>query len=212
MQPETIEQYSIRVAEHWKIGRKKVDDGAILIIARNDRALRIEVGYGLEGALNDAVSKRIIDEIIVPRLKQQDFYRGIDAGVSAMIKDGDGESLAEADRSAGPDAPASFKQLLPLALVNAMVLGGVLRSALGRVSGAAATGAIIGIAAWLLAGAVYGAVLAGLVAFSFTLIGGGHMGLEGLYMGHGRGSIGGSGGGFRGGGGGFGGGGSSGSW
>src|ERR1017187_5170898 len=65
--PETIEQYSLRVAEQWKLGRKKVDDGAILVIATTDRALHIEVGSGLEGALNDATSKRIISEIIAPR-------------------------------------------------------------------------------------------------------------------------------------------------
>ncbi|HQT21424.1 MAG TPA: TPM domain-containing protein, partial [Polynucleobacter sp.] len=83
--PESIEQYAIRVAEQWKIGRKKVDDGAILIIAKADRALRIEVGYGLEGVLTDATSKRIIDQIIVPRFKQQDFYGGITDGLNAVI-------------------------------------------------------------------------------------------------------------------------------
>ncbi|MGV0982857.1 MAG: TPM domain-containing protein, partial [Polynucleobacter sp.] len=91
--PEAIEQYAIRVAEQWKIGRKKVDDGAILIIAKADRALRIEVGYGLEGVLTDATSKRIIDQIIVPRFKQQDFYGGITDGVNAVISVVDGEAL-----------------------------------------------------------------------------------------------------------------------
>lgn len=71
--PESIEQFAIRVADQWKIGRKKIDDGVILIVAKSDRTLRIEVGYGLEGALTDATSKRIIDQIIVPRFKQQDF-------------------------------------------------------------------------------------------------------------------------------------------
>src|SRR5476649_388305 len=75
--PETIEQYALRVAEQWKLGRKKIDDGAILVVAKNDRALRIEVGYGLEGPLNDATSKRIISEIITPYFKQGDFYGGI---------------------------------------------------------------------------------------------------------------------------------------
>ena len=64
--PETIEQYGVRVASAWKLGRAKPDDGALLLIAKDDRALRIEVGYGLEGALTDATSKRIIDEIMVP--------------------------------------------------------------------------------------------------------------------------------------------------
>src|ERR1039457_3277652 len=92
--PETIEQYALRVAEQWKLGRKKVDDGAILLVAKNDRTLRIEVGYGLEGALNDATSKRIISEIITPRFKQGDFYGGIGAGVDQMIRAVDGEPFA----------------------------------------------------------------------------------------------------------------------
>src|ERR1035437_3126218 len=94
--PETIEQYSLRVAELWKLGRKKVDDGAILVVAKADHALRIEVGYGLEGALNDATSKRIISEIITPRFKQGDFNGGIVAGVDQMIRVIDGEPLPAA--------------------------------------------------------------------------------------------------------------------
>jgi uncharacterized protein len=210
-QPEAIEQYAIRVAEQWKIGRKKVDDGAILVVAKNDRSLRIEVGYGLEGALNDATAKRIIDDIIVPRFKQGDFYGGINAGVDSMIKVVEGEPLPAANRSASDINPANLKQLLPVALVVAVLLGGVLRSALGRVPGAAVTGGIIGVAAWLIAGLALSAVVAGVLGFLFTLMGGGRMGMAGLYLGQGHGG-GGLGGGFRGGGGGFGGGGSSGRW
>src|SRR3979490_1262216 len=91
--PETIEQYSIRVAEAWEIGRKKIDDGAILVVAKNDRMLRIEVGYGLEGALTDATSKRIIDEIITPRFRSGDFAGGISAGVYRILGVIDGEKL-----------------------------------------------------------------------------------------------------------------------
>src|SRR4051795_12334757 len=91
--PETIEQFAIRVAEAWKIGRKKIDDGAILVVAKNDRHLRIEVGYGLEGALTDATTKRIIDEDITPKFKSGDFAGGISAGVNRMIKVIDGEKL-----------------------------------------------------------------------------------------------------------------------
>ena len=92
-QPESIEQYGIRVVDAWKLGRKNVDDGALLLVAKDDRALRIEVGYGLEGALNDAVAHRIIDEIIVPEFKAGDYYRGIDAGVDAMMRIVSGEPL-----------------------------------------------------------------------------------------------------------------------
>src|SRR5512140_1270728 len=91
--PETIEQYALRVAEQWKLGRKKIDDGAVLVVAMTDRALRIEVGYGLEGALNDATSKRIISDIIAPRFREGDFYGGISAGVGQIIRVIDGEPL-----------------------------------------------------------------------------------------------------------------------
>src|SRR6201988_3227417 len=92
-QPETIEQFSIRAAEAWKIGRKKIDDGALLVIAKNDHRLRIEVGYGLEGALTDVTARRIIDETIVPRFKEGDFAGGISEGLTRMIGVIDGEPL-----------------------------------------------------------------------------------------------------------------------
>src|ERR1700689_436132 len=92
-QPETIEQYSIRVAEAWKIGRKKIDDGAILLVAKNDHKLRIEVGYGLEGALTDVTSQRIIDEIITPKFRSGDFAGGISDGVDRIMSVVDGEPL-----------------------------------------------------------------------------------------------------------------------
>src|ERR1700751_4373022 len=92
-QPETIEQYSMRAAEAWKIGRKKIDDGALLVIAKNDHKLRIEVGYGLEGALTDVTSRRIIDEVIAPRFKEGDFAGGISEGLTRMIGVIDGEPL-----------------------------------------------------------------------------------------------------------------------
>ena len=84
--PESIEQFGIRVADIWKPGRKKIDDGAILLIAKNDRALRLEVGYGLEGVLTDALSKRIIDQTIVPRFKEQDYCAGITQGVQQIMR------------------------------------------------------------------------------------------------------------------------------
>src|ERR1700722_9411828 len=94
-QPETIEQYSIRVAEAWKIGRKKIDDGALLVVAKNDRKLRIEVGYGLEGSLTDATAGRIISEIITPKFRSGDFAGGISAGIDRIIGVINGEKLPE---------------------------------------------------------------------------------------------------------------------
>ena len=208
-EPEAIEQYSLRVVEQWKLGRKKVDDGALLLIAKNDRALRIEVGYGLEGALNDATSKRIVSEIITPRFKQQDFYGGIAAGVEQMIRVVDGEPLpAPANRqTAGND---DFGQYAPVLFILAMVVGGILRAMLGRLPGAVVTGGVVALLAWFIIGALSIALIAGVIALVLTLVGGGR-GLGG-FTGGGFGSGGGSGGGFSGGGGGFGGGGASGRW
>lgn len=212
-QPETIEQYSIRVVEQWKLGRKNVDDGALLIVAKNDRQLRIEVGYGLEGALTDATSNRIIDDTIVPRFKEGDFYGGIAAGVDSMMRVVRGEPLPappEGRRGSGGSGA-----LLPVLFVLTVVAGGILRAVFGRLPGAMVTGSLIGLLAWLLSGAVLIAVVAGAIALMFTLLGSG----MGAYVG-GR-SIGGGAGGFggrsnhdifRGGGGGFGGGGASGRW
>jgi len=211
-QPEAIEQFSLRVAEQWKLGRKNVDDGAILVVAKNDRSLRIEVGYGLEGALNDAISKRIIEEVIVPYFKQDDFYGGISAGIQQIIKVVDGEPLAAAPQSGVSQDSIDFKTLFPLVLVAAMVVGGLLRALLGRLLGALVTSGIIGIVAWMVAGAIASAVIAAVIAFLLTLMVGGRAGVGGIYMGGGFGGGGLGGGGFSGGGGGFGGGGASGRW
>ncbi len=222
-EPETIEQYALRVAEQWKLGRKKVDDGAILVIAKNDRTLRIEVGYGLEGALNDATSKRIISETILPRFKQGDFYGGITAGVGQIIRVVDGEPLPQPTT---PSTDNTIGQTFPIILLLALVVGTVLRSVLGRVPGALASGGAVAFIAWLVAGTAVVALAAGVIALLFTLLTGGMGGrgtgghyLGGYHGGLGRGGLGGSfgrggfgGGGFGGGGGGFGGGGASGRW
>lgn len=208
--PETIEQYSLRVVEQWKLGRKKVDDGALLLVARDDRALRIEVGYGLEGALSDLVAKRIVSDVIVPRFKQQDFAGGIAAGVDRMIRVIDGEALpAPRSPPAASDA-ASLEQYAPVLFILAMVVGGVLRAVLGRFPGALVTGGVVAGLAWFLVGVVSVALIAGVIAMLFTLFGGGR-GFGGSMGGTG-GFGGGSSGGFSGGGGSFGGGGASGRW
>jgi uncharacterized protein len=215
--PETIEQYALRVAEQWQLGRKGVDDGALLAIAKDDRALRIEVGYGLEGALNDATSKRIISEIVVPRFREQDYFTGISAGIDRMIRVIDGEPLPEPARRA-PPVSGGVQQLLPILLVAALVVGGVLRAILGRALGSVATGGAVGALAWLLAGTAAIGILAAIVAFFFTLVGGFGARRFGGFPGgirYGGGFGGGglrSGGGFGGGGGTFGGGGASGRW
>ncbi|SMF53256.1 TPM domain-containing protein [Pseudogulbenkiania subflava] len=211
---EAIEQYALRVVEQWKLGRKNVDDGALLLVAKNDRNLRIEVGYGLEGALNDATCKRIISEIIVPRFRQGDFYGGITAGVARIIGVVNGEPLPPPTRTSA-QRQVSFSSLAPLVVVVAFVVGGFLRLLLGRLPAAIVTGSAVAVLAWMVLGAISLALTAGLMAFFFTLLGG--MGGRGGWHsgggwsgGQGGGGFGG--GGFSGGGGGFGGGGASGRW
>ena len=212
--PEEIEQFALRVAEQWKLGRKKIDDGAIMVIAKNDRAVRIEVGYGLEGALGDAVSKRIISETVLPQFKTQDFYGGITAGVGQMISVVDGEPLPAAGQApaARGGRVGDLRQYAPVLFIVALAVGGVLRAKLGKVPGALITGGAVGVLAWVIAGALSMALAAGAIALFVTLagVGMGRHGLGGYYGGGGGGR--GGGGGFGGGGGGFGGGGASGRW
>ena len=204
--PEAIEPFALRVAEQWKLGRKKIDDGAILVVAKGDRAMRIEVGYGLEGALNDLTSKRIISETILPRFKSQDFYGGITAGVGQMMRVIDGEPLpAPSNKPTG--GVGDVQQYAPVLFILALAVGGVLRATLGKLPGSLVTGGVVAVIAWFVVGAISVALVAGVVALFVTLFGGGmgRHGLGGLYGGGGRG-------GFGGGGGGFGGGGASGRW
>jgi uncharacterized protein len=230
-QPEEIEQYAMRVAEAWKLGREGVDDGALLLVAVQDRRVRIEVGYGLEGVLPDAVANRIIDQDIVPAFRSGDFYGGISAGVDRMLRVVEGEPLpAAAPRSPAHGVPGLF-QLLPFLFVFALVGGSIFRRLFGRVGGALTTGGLVGGLTWLLVGILGLALGAGVVAFIFALLGGfgggGGSGRGGWYSrrhgsgwgvpggfggGFGGGRSGGFGGGWSGGGGGFGGGGASGSW
>lgn len=218
-EPETIEQFSIRVAEAWKIGRKKVDDGAILVVAKDDRRLRIEVGYGLEGALTDVTSKRIIDEIITPKFRDGDFAGGITAGVDRMIGVIDGEPLPEPKRQQqSGNIFDNLESVGPVAFFAVLVFGGIFRTMFGRLLGAAVTGGLVGLAIWFLAGTLAIAAIIGVIAFVFTLVGdsvvssgGGRGGWSGGGGGGGW-SGGSSGGGFSGGGGSFGGGGASGRW
>ncbi len=208
-QPETIEQFGIRVVEAWKLGRKGVDDGALLLVAKDDRTLRIEVGYGLEGVLNDATAHRIVDEIVVPHFKRGEFYPGIESGVAAMMRVVDGEPLPPPRRAAA-SGKFDIESLLFVAFGLVVVVGGMLRTLLGRFPAAMLMGGVLGGLAWLTVAPMLVALLVGLMAFVFVLLGGAGRGFGG-YGGGGFG--GGSGGGsFGGGGGGFGGGGASGRW
>jgi uncharacterized protein len=211
-QPETIEQYSLRVAEAWKIGRKKIDDGALLVVAKNDRKLRIEVGYGLEGALNDVTAKRIIDEVITPKFRDGDFAGGISAGVGRIVGVIDGEPLPAPAPRQSSTWSGNFDPFNPFVLFAIFVVGAILRTTLGRLIGSVTTGGVVGAVAWFIAGSLLASVILGAIAFVFTMFGdsvASSGGGSGNWSGSGGSS---DSGGFGGGGGGFGGGGASGSW
>ncbi len=220
-QPETIEEYSIRVADAWKIGRARVDDGVILVVAKDDRKLRVEVGRGLEGAIPDAVAKRVVSDVIAPYFRSGDFYGGVAAGTDALMKLIEGEGLP-APRSGviidGVHRPIDFQTIF--LLFFALVLTGAIFGRLfGRVIGAGISGGIVGAIVWLVAGVLAFAVIGGLIGFVIALVngmgsrrGGWSSGPGGWSGGGGFGGGGFGGGGFSGGGGGFSGGGASGSW
>ena len=163
---EAIEQFSLRVAEAWKIGRKKIDDGALLVIAKNDRRLRIEVGYGLEGALTDATTKRIIDEDITPKFKAGDFGGGVAAGVDKIVRVVNGEKLPEPEPPHWQDSQSFDPSDLfnPFLIIPAIFFGGLLRSLLGRLLGSATAGALTALIAWFMVGSVLAAVIVGVIA------------------------------------------------
>ena len=221
-QPEEIEQYSIRVTDAWKLGRKGIDDGVLLLVAKNDRRVRIEVGRGLEGALPDAIANRIITETITPRFRTGDYAGGIEAGVDQIIAVVNGEPLPEPDKAW--EHHGGLGEILPLLLVVVFVASGVLRSLFGRLFGSVATGGLAGVIAFLLSHLLPIGLGAGVLGFLFALMlgssrgwsaggggWGGGLGGGGLGGGFGRGG-GFGGGGFGGGGGGFSGGGASGGW
>jgi uncharacterized protein len=224
-EPETIEQYGIRAGEQAKVGRKNVDDGAILIVALKDRALRIEVGYGLEGVLPDITAKRIIEEHIVPRFRQGDFYGGIEAGVTRIMSVVEGEPLPpprSADR--GRSNGVSVQTLLLIGFMLIFVVGSILRATFGRFLGSSIIGGIGALAGWIMMGSLLVGIVLGIIALFLSLMGGtagmggprrrgwyGGFPVGGGWSSRGGGGWGG-GGGWSGGGGSFGGGGASGRW
>ena len=224
-EPEDIAAFGIRVAEAWKLGRKGVDDGAILIVAKDQHRMRIEVGYGLEGVMPDAIARRIVAETIAPHFKQGDYYGGIDAGVDRITRLIDGEPLPEPDRNWSP--PPGGTEWLTTALVLTIIGGTILRRIFGRTVGALATGGISGFIAYVITHVIPIAAGVAAVGFFLAMLFGGFGGPSG-WSSRGRGGMGsswgggwggggfgggmGGGGGFSGGGGGFGGGGASGSW
>lgn len=222
LEGEVLEEYSIKVVEQWKIGRKGKDNGALLLVVKNDRKVRIESGRGLEGKLTDLMSGRIIRNEIRPAFKQGDYDTGIARGVGAIMATVRGEYSAEPrDIRHGKKSAPPILTLLLFVLVASVFMGGISR-VLGGFAGAVGlpVAALISysVTSMLLLGllAAAGFVLGIVVAFLFSSGGrGGFMGGGPFFGGYGGGFGGGSfggGGGFSGGGGSFGGGGASGDW
>jgi uncharacterized protein len=181
--PETIEQYSIRVAEAWKVGRKKIDDGVLFVVAKDNHKIRIEVGYGLEGALTDVTSKRIIDEVIVPRFQSGDFAGGISVGVEWIFAVIDGEKLPAPQSRPSPQSPKwspasqspQARQDLwryldnnPFTLVILILVAATLYTVLGRLIGSVATAGLVGALVWNFSGLLAPALSFAALAFFFT--------------------------------------------
>jgi uncharacterized protein len=223
-QPEDIASYANRVANTWKIGRKDIGDGLLLIVAVQDRKLRIEVAKTLEGAIPDLAAKRIIDEAITPRFKRGDYAGGIDAGLTRIMALISGEALPAPSSNEQPSGDFDWMQLGIFMFIAVPVIGAVTRGILGNRVGAVATGGIAGVIAMGLTASLIIAGLVGVVAMIFTLVqnipgkrSGGWPGAGGNAGWGQRGGFGGGGGGFgggfgSGGGGDFGGGGASGDW
>ena len=171
VRPEVIEQFSIRVVDAWKLGRKKPDDGVLLLVAKDDREVRIEVGYGLEGAIPDAIASRIISDYLKPRFRAGDYAGGISAAVDRLIGLVEGEPLPapEPVQPSGGD----LGNLFPMIFILSLFVGNVLRRVLGHLPGAAATGAVAGGAAWLLAGVLGMSLFMAVVGFVIGLVAGG---------------------------------------
>jgi uncharacterized protein len=167
-EPETIEQYARRVLDVWKLGRKGIDDGALLVVAVDDHALRIETQYGLEGILPDVIASRIIRETIVPQFKAGNYYNGINAGLDRMLSVIDGEPLPAPE-------PAwqkpGWDSALPVLLIVAFVAATILRAIFGRAMGSVLAGAGTGFVAWLIARFIPIAIGAGVIAFFISLLG-----------------------------------------
>lgn len=224
-QPEAIEQFSIRVVEAWRLGRQGTDDGVLLLVAKDDRAVRIEVAYGLEGVLPDALAGRIVEQVIVPRFRNGQFYDGINEALDRIIGLIDGEPLPEPERRARAPSDQGIGSALPVLLMVMIFGGNVLRRMLGGVGGAATAAGIAGFLVWLLTSVLMISIGAAIIAFLVVLLGGGG-GPRGGWTGRrrsngwgggfgggwGGGGLGGGGGGWSGGGGSFGGGGASGRW
>ena len=226
-QPEDIASYANRVGNAWKIGRKEVGDGVLVVVAKDERRVRIEVAKTLEGAIPDLAARQIIEDAITPNFRKGDFAAGLHAAIDQLSARITGEALP------APKTPAqrrgdwgfNWMDLAIFLFIAVPVVGGVLRGMLGRKLGALVTGGGVGVVALLITSSLIVAGIAAFVALLFSMLSGGGFGSRrsgwgggpyiGGWGGGGGGNWGGGGGGGwggSGGGGDFGGGGASGDW
>ncbi len=168
-QPEVIEQYANRVAMTWKLGRKEAQDGVLLVVAKQDRKIRIEVDSGLQGAITDIYAKRIIAEHISPMFKQGDFYGGINIGLDKIIALVSGEQLPP-PKAKNQVSEMGFGDTLIFFMMFCFIFGSLFTAIMGRFFGAATSGGLIGGLSWMMLGALSSAIFIGIVAFFVTLI------------------------------------------
>ncbi len=180
-EPEDIAQYSMRVFDAWKLGRGKIKDGVLILLDVKGKKSRIEVGYDLEGALNDLTAERIRVEVMRPFIRAGDIYGGLNAGVDNIMQVISREALPAPSSKASNGQ--SFEGMLPILLFGALILGGILRSVFGNFFGGTLTGGAIAVLAWILGGGVLAAIVYGIVAFFITLIGSSGLGQIGGYSG-----------------------------
>jgi uncharacterized protein len=215
-QPEDSASYSVKVFDSWKLGKKGVDNGVLVLVAKNDREIRITVGRGLEGSLTDVASRRIIRDVMLPRFREGKYFAGINDGLE-RVKQVIGGDVTYDDKEPLRDAQQRQRDTQipwPVIVFGAFAVGSILRAMFGRMLGAGITGVLVGVLLWLFIGMMVMSVIGGIAAFVFTLVGGGRGGWisPGGFGGGGGWSGGGGGGGWSGGGGGTAGGGASGRW
>lgn len=228
LEGDPIEDYSLRVAETWKLGQKKLDNGMLVVIAPKDRVARVEVGYGLEGVVPDAVANRVLQQRVIPFFREGRMAEGVIAGLDALMKAARGEVFPVEERSPSQGRRSSERDpigTLIFAAILGAFAGAPFRRGRAKPLGALVGGGVAGGLAWFLLASLGFAAVAALLGAVFGLVGpGAGGGLPRNRYGYGRGGFGSGGwgggfggggagsGGFGGGGGGFGGGGATGRW
>jgi len=212
LQGYDIADYGYQLGRHWKIGQEGKDNGVLLIVAPNERKVRIEVGYGLEGILTDKLSHDIIQEVILPRFKEGDYTAGTLQGARAILSVLEGNYTAPKRAHKKESSSSDFSGILVFALFIIIAIANSIGSLISktRLAVSSVTGVFAGVVAWIFTNTIPVALIVALFTFLMTLLKSYGRGFNG--SGNSGGSWGGGGGSFGGGGGSFGGGGASGSW